>query len=273
MRTLSLLTAAAVVAGSFASAQDTPEIPAFAREVPQVKSGEPILEFNGKDLTGFYTFTHKNKYKDPQKVFTVQDGMIRVSGEDYGGFVTGGNFRDYHLIVEYKWGEKTLPPREHNTRDSGILVHCVGADDAYGGHWMESIECNVIEGGTGDFIIVGGRNKPTMSCTVRTAEGNQLLYDPAGETVTRDGGRFNWWGRDPNWKDVKGFRGARDIEKPVGEWNRLEMICDGDTITNILNGVVMNVGTKSSLTEGKITFQSEGAEVFFRRIEVRPLIR
>ena len=45
------------------------------------------------------------------------------------------------------------------------------------------------------------------------------------------------------------------------------------SITNIVNGYVVNVGTKSSLTEGKILFQSEGAEIFFRKIEVHPLVR
>ena len=53
----------------------------------------------------------------------------------------------------------------------------------------------------------------------------------------------------------------------------MEVICDGDTITNIVNGYVVNVGTKSSQTEGKIQFQSEGAEIFFRKIEVRPLLK
>jgi Domain of Unknown Function (DUF1080) len=49
------------------------------------------------------------------------------------------------------------------------------------------------------------------------------------------------------------------------------VICDGDTITNIVNGYVVNAGTRSSPTEGKILFQSEGAEIVFRTIEVRPL--
>ena len=62
-----------------------------------------------------------------------------------------------------------------------------------------------------------------------------------------------------------------DVEKPPGEWNRMEVICDGDTITNIVNGFVVNVGTRSSVTQGKILFQSEGAEILFRTIEVRPL--
>ena len=49
------------------------------------------------------------------------------------------------------------------------------------------------------------------------------------------------------------------------------MICDGDTITQIVNGKVVNRGTRSSLTRGKILFQSEGAEIYFRKIELAPL--
>jgi hypothetical protein len=35
----------------------------------------------------------------------------------------------------------------------------------------------------------------------------------------------------------------------------------------------VNGGTGSSLREGKLLFQSEGAEIFFRRIELHPLSR
>ncbi len=95
----------------------------------------------------------------------------------------------------------------------------------------------------------------------------------AGKPVTRNSVRYNWWGRDPAWKDVLGFRGRRDVEKPAGEWNRMEVVCDGGSITTILNGYVVNIGTNSSLTKGKILFQSEGAEILFRKIEVRPLVK
>ena len=70
---------------------------------------------------------------------------------------------------------------------------------------------------------------------------------------------------------MQGFRGKHDVEKKAGEWNTLECICAGDKITIILNGTVVNVGMKASHTKGKILFQSEGAEVFFRRIELLPL--
>ncbi len=265
-----LLAASAAVSGI---ADEPKDVPDFAQDVPKIQSGEPILAFNGKDLTGFYVYTKPHGYADPNGVFTVQDGLLRISGEEFGGVATGGNFRDYHLIAEWKWGDETWEPRKNRARDSGILLHCVGPDGAAGGQWMQSQECQIIEGGCGDFIMVGGRSKTSLSCEVRTGPGGQLYYEKGGEKVSRDGGRYNWWGRDPNWKDELGYRGPNDVEKPAGEWNRMEVICDGGTITNIVNGYVVNVGTDSSLTEGKIQFQSEGAEILFRKIEIRPLLK
>ena len=68
-----------------------------------------------------------------------------------------------------------------------------------------------------------------------------------------------------------GWKRAQDVEKPTGQWNRQEVICDGDTITYIVNGKVVNYGYNSSHTGGKIQLQSEGAEIFFRRVEMRPI--
>jgi hypothetical protein len=249
------------------------DVPKFARDLPSIRTGEPIFQFNGKDLTGFYTYLHDHRYDDPAKVFTVHDGMIHISGDGFGGISTKDEFRDYHLVTEWKWGERTWAPRKRNTRDSGILVHCVGPDGAAGGNWMESQECQIIEGGCGDLLMVGGVGKPSLTCETRVGPDKQFYFEKGGEPVTRNSGRYNWWGRDPNWKDVLGFRGSRDLEKPLGEWNRIEVICDGDSITNIVNGYVVNIGTKSSLTKGKLTFQTEGAEIFFRKIEIRPLIK
>jgi hypothetical protein len=241
-------------------------IPAY----PRADDGfTPI--FNGKDLTGFYTWLRgEGMNADSKKVFTVVNGAIRVSGEVFGAFITEKEYENYHLLVEFKWGEKTFPPREKNTRDSGILLHCVGEDGAAGGSWMESIECQMIEGGTGDIILVAGKNKPKI--TVESEKrGGQFYYKPGEPAREFTSGRINWYDRDPNWKDELGFRGKNDVEKPLGEWNRLECICDGSTITLILNGKTVNKGTNSSHTKGKILFQSEGAEVFFRKIDIKSL--
>lgn len=243
-----------------------PALPAPAGE----RTGVTKL-FNGKDLTNFYTYLKGlGKNNDPDKVFTVRDGMIRVSGQTFGGFITEKEYENYHLIVEFKWGEKTWPPREKAARDSGVLLHCVGEDGAAGGVWMESIECQMIEGGTGDFILVGGKKTPSLTARAEQ-RGKEWYFNPKAEPREFKRGRIDWFARDPDWKDVVGFRGKHDVEKPVGEWNRLECVCAGDTITNILNGTVVNAGTHASHHRGKILFQSEGAEVFFRRIELHPV--
>lgn len=70
-----------------------------------------------------------------------------------------------------------------------------------------------------------------------------------------------------------GFRGAKDVERPVGQWNVIECDCDGPSISYKLNGIAMNAGTKANLTKGKILLQSEGAEVYFRKVDLRPLAK
>jgi hypothetical protein len=249
------------------------EVPSFALQKPEYKSGEPIFRFNGKDLDGFYTFLKGSKYEDPKGVFRVEEGVIRVSGEEFGGFATKESFGDYHLVVEWKWGDETFEPRKTASRDSGILLHCVGEDGAVGGQWLESIECQIIEGGTGDILMVAGAGKPAMTFEVREGADGQPYWEKGGQTIRKDSGRVNWWGRDPAWRDVLGYRGPRDVEKPVGEWNRMDVYCVGDRIINVVNGYVVNEGTKSTHTRGKIQFQSEGAEIHFRKIEVRPIAK
>ncbi len=247
--------------------------PDFAKKIPEVTTGDPLFEFNGQNLDGFYTYLREHKYDDPESVFRVENRMIRISGAEFGGLITNESFENYLLTVEWKWGDETFSPRKARTRDSGILLHGVGPDGAANGAWLQSQECQLIEGGSGDFIIVRGEGMPQLTAQVTKKSDGQYYFDPIdGIPVTRTQGRFNWWGRDPGWRDELGFRGPNDVEKPVGEWNRMEVLCQGDRITNILNGLLVNAGTDSSLTRGKILLQSEGAELFVRRFEVRPII-
>ncbi|GAH52607.1 unnamed protein product, partial [marine sediment metagenome] len=229
--------------------------------------------FNGKDLSNFYTFIKdRGRNNDPKKVFTVKDGMIRISGEEYGCITTLQEFENYHLIVEFKWGKMTFAPRKQRARDSGILLHSVGEDGAWGGIWMNSIEMQMIEGGTGDLLVLGDDVEQfRLTCTVAPEKsGDSYVYQPDGKSVTIYKGRINWWGRDPDWKDVKGFRGKNDAENPLGKWNRYEGIVKGQGIKAFLNGLLINECTDIRPHKGRIQFQSEGAEVFFRRIDLIP---
>lgn len=245
---------------------------------------EKIVLFNGKSLEGFYTWLPKFGHHDPDRVFTVVDAIdgapaIRVSGQHYGGFVTHQSYANYRLVTEFRWGAVTWAPRKDRARDSGILLHGQGEDGAYAkdflGAWMRSVEYQIIEGGTGDIILVGGYDRntgelttPRLTCTV--APGTQN-WTPEGKLTEITKGRINWQYRDPAWKDTLGFRGPRDAEKPVGEWNRIEAVCRGGDVTYFLNGIKVMAGINGTQTSGKLLFQSEGAELYFRRIELHPL--
>jgi 3-keto-disaccharide hydrolase len=229
-----------------------------------------IVLFNHRNLDGWYTFLRDHRAEDPLHVFTVKDGVIRISGEEWGGIATTSTYRDYRLVVEWKWGKATWGERKDRARDSGILVHGVGPDGAAGGNWLESIESQVIEGGAGDFILVAGLGKPSVQAEVRQ-EGDQIIWQRGGERRTLTEGRINWYGRDPRWTDTLAFRGGRDVERPAGEWNRQEVVARADSLTNIVNGVTVNEVSGSSHTAGKIQIQSEGAEILVRTVELHPL--
>jgi hypothetical protein len=208
-----------------------------------------IQLFNGKSLEQFDTFLQdKGWNNDPDDVFRVHDGMVHVSGKEYGYFVTKKEYGDYYLRAEFKWGEETHEPRKDKARDSGTLYHVTGENKV----WPKSIEFQIIEGGTGDIIVLDG-----AELTVK------------GETKNR--GRFDRFDKGP-WKDEAGYRDPkREVEKPRGQWNVIEMISDGGHVKYWVNNTLVNEGTNASQTRGKILFQSEGAEIFFRRIELRML--
>ena len=188
--------------------------------------------------------------KDPDNVFTLEDGVLHISGQHYGYLGTRAtNFSNYKLVAEFKWGEKTWPPRVMNARDSGILVHAGGKDQV----WPKCIEAQMIEGGTGDILVVSGAYLTVDGVT----KGPQIA-------------RFDRPGRNP-WKDEVGFRGPHEIEKPHGQWNHMVVLCDGDKVGITVNGHKTLEGTNASPRMGKILIQSEGAEVFFRRLDVYPL--
>jgi len=250
---------------------------AFGQEMKQeeeqtsIKYRKSSSLFNGKNLKGWYTFVQKRgKNIDPQHVFTVVDQQIRISGEEWGCITTKKVFENYRLKLEFRWGGKTEGNRVNKARDSGILLHSNGEDGGSAGIWMHSIECQIIEGGTGDILVVGdGSEKFSITASVASEkQAGSYRYQEGGAPAILNKGRLNWYGRDENWQDVIGFKGKQDIEKPMGEWNTLECMANGNEIIVYLNGVLVNRAREVRPAKGRIQIQSEGAEIYVRNIEL-----
>jgi hypothetical protein len=247
-----------------------------AATVPLARAGQPVALFDGKDTAKWYTFLKDHgKDKDPNSTFTVRDGVLRISGQDFGGLVTRDEYANYEVRLEYAWGGKVWPPREKTARDSGLILHSTGQDGAVGGSWLEGLQCNMLEGATGDISITGANAKYGFKAQVeeRPAGKKAGFYwkDGAPARAFGPGNRLLWFGRDPSWENVLGFRGKSDVEKGVGEWNTLVVTTKGDTMTVRLNGVTLTRATDLGITKGKLQIQTEGAEILFRKIILTPL--
>jgi Domain of Unknown Function (DUF1080) len=245
-----------------------------------------IKLFDGTSLANFDTWLVDHHNADPEHVYTVVDQIdgapaIRISGKVWGGLLTKAAYRDYKLTVEYRWGGVTWGERKNRTRDSGVLLHAQGRPGNtrkdFNGPWLQSLEFQIIEGGVGDFISVAGFSetgeqiRPAMTIRARKDRDGENVYDPKGEPRVFTSGRVNWWGRSEDWQDKLGFRGPNDVESPGLEWTRLEAIVKGGNLQYFVNGKLVLEGTDASFTEGKIMLQSEGAEIYFRRVDLEPI--
>ena len=86
-----------------------------------IRPKEGVIQlFNGKDLTGLHTWLKDTQREDPRRVFTVEAGLLHISGDGYGYVATDKEYRDYHLSVEYKWGKKTDGRKD--VGNSGIIL-------------------------------------------------------------------------------------------------------------------------------------------------------
>jgi hypothetical protein len=195
--------------------------------------------FKAADKSSWYVYLDKRQPgEDPDQVFRFEGNVLHVSGKEFGYISTKKKYADFHLVFEFKWGEKKYPPRENAKRDAGVLYHT----NIYNGDkiWPRSLEFQVQEGDCGDFwmtdsTIIIHNGKPTKA-------GNNVQV-------------------------VK----SKDAEKPTGEWNKAEVIVKDGEITHLLNGETVNTGRLANTKEGTIVLQSEGAELYYRNVYVEEL--
>ncbi len=132
-----------------------------------------------------------------------------------------------------------------------------------------------------DFQLQNGANGMAipMSNAVRTrvtiAHDDTLIYP------TR---RFRSGGREidlANGNPAYSVAPANDAERPIGQWNRIDLYVVGDRAVHVVNGVPVMVleglavigaqGNRTPLTHGRIQLQAEGGTTFFRNIRIEPI--
>ncbi len=275
---------AAIIAGDPPAGPQKLEL----RHLPQ-PTGPARALFNGRDLSDWEPWlgyadpavTYRNPPEAPigdragaPQMFSVvtEDGApaMRVDGRIWGSIVHTADLSNYHLSLEFKWGDEVWAPRLKDPQNNGLLFHSHGAHGAVFGTWMRAIEFEIMNKSTGMVIPVGNE----LRVRLPVAQDMGIIYPHR---------RFRYGGREidlANGTPAWNVENAVDVEKPVGEWNRVDLYAVGDRAVYVVNGVpVMELrdiaslatGRRVPLTHGRIQLQSEGAETFFRNIIVEPI--
>jgi hypothetical protein len=232
--------------------------------------------FNGRDLTGWYTFLQKHgKNQDPDHVITIEDGSIHLykdapegSTVVMGYISTEKEYGDYHLRLQYRWGAKKFQPRFALKRDAGLYYHILGADAV----WPRALQFQIEQTNVGDLIALHGLQLDTwIDPKTRSAQKPTFLESKPGGEPNVLGGR-----RD-------GYQGHRAGEFEKDGWNNVEILVRGTSTTHVLNGQVVNrgenvrlvdpdhPGSPRPITRGRIALEIEAAEIYFRKVEIRIL--
>jgi len=240
-----------------------------------VRPEKPADLFNGRDFTGLYVWAKGTGRDDPKQVFSVRDGLIHCTGEVNGVLTTEQAYRDYHVSVEYKWGEKIYGSKY--VRNSGLLLHGVGPDGGANGNWLTSIEVQLAQGCVGDLIVIRGKDEQGQtipatltSDTVKASDG-KTRWQAGGQKTVYSGKQFWWSQHEAGFQELIDTRGKQDVDSPLGEWTKVECICQGDRVRVLINGHVVNEAYDVFPAAGKIMLQSEGFEVWFRNFKIKPL--
>ena len=232
----------------------------------QLFNGKNLRNWNiylGSPINGFEELAKKATAESTYQVVEIEgQKMVHVSGDIFASLATKAEYGNYHLHLEFKWGEKV-----YGTRNSGLLYHSFGPFGAAFGTWMATIEHQLMHDNLGDTYL--RCNTACDSKAVKSNDGKNFNYSPQGQTTP--------FSEKENGRSVKK---ATDAEKPIGEWNTVDLYCYGQTSVHVVNGQVVMVNTNCSkienglkipLTKGKIQIQSEGGELFIRKMEIEKI--
>lgn len=242
-------------------------------KMPQASNKDSWISlFNGKDLDDWFVKIHHHDVGvNYGNTFRVEDGVIKVSYDQYGDFNDQFGhlyykvpFSYYHLIMEYRFtGELHRGAPDYTLRNSGVMFHSQDPRTMPKEQdWPISIEMQFL-GGLGD-----GKPRPTGNMC---SPGTKVVYK----------------GKLAEDHCINSTSKTYDGD----QWVKAELIVLGDSlITHVINGDTVLQYSKPQigggvvnpydpsmkadgklLKEGFIALQSEGQPIEFRNIKLRKL--
>ena len=118
--------------------------------------------FNGRSLDGWTIWQEGSGNRDLHKAIAVENGELhflgpRFDGPDkasFGHLATKDVFGDYHLQVQFRWGQRRFAPRDLQRRNSGLLYHLAPDLDRL---FPDGVEFQVEETDVGDAVMINTR--------------------------------------------------------------------------------------------------------------------
>ncbi|MBF9149377.1 3-keto-disaccharide hydrolase [Novosphingobium jiangmenense] len=259
-----------------AAAAATTALPASARAAAAAPSPWRPL-FNGRDLDGWTIYQDGEGNRDAHDAIRIEKGgVLHMLGQSFTGPDVNGSVRasfghiatkslhgNYHLRMDFRFGERRFAPRAWQRRNSGLLYHMGPELDRL---FPDCVEFQFEEGDIGDAIMVNTRalQGPLLGGTPLWP-----TYFPGLPTTYAD--PINAGGIARQW-----HRHAGDYERIDG-WNTVDLVAIGDQAAHMVNGRIVNSlfrmagRTGQPLTQGRIALEFEAAEVFMRNVMIRDL--
>ena len=224
-----------LAAASLALADDAAvKSPANQATIPPLsgKLGTPIQLFNGKDLDGWVWFP-----KPAKPVATAPETKIDDVWSVEDGLLKSKGKPTGYLRTEKEFKNFILTVEERHIKkgNGGLLVGINGPDKVWPG-----IEIQTMTDNAGDFW---NHNLLKMTTDPERTKNN-------GQRIVKMG---------------------PDSQKPVGQWDRMEVTVDNGNLVYKVNGQLQNIATDTESLAGKVGLQSEGAPMEFRKIEITPI--
>ncbi|MBW8014957.1 MAG: DUF1080 domain-containing protein [Planctomycetes bacterium] len=186
------------------------------------------------NLSGWSCYLENPDAKQ-QDTWTIEDGVLICSGTELGYMYSNDSYSDFTLMLQWRW------PDEKSAGKGGVLIDTTGEHKI----WPRSLEAQINANDAGDFWALDG-----YELTGTPERTKSLSHEKYGELIN--------------------IRKMQASENAAGQWNSYKIVAEGTSVTLMINDKVVNKGTRTNTSGGKICITSEGTAIEFRNIKILP---